>query len=345
MAAFFLFEELPLPTKRFQIFVSSTYNDLRDERERVLSELNREGHIAAGMEGFPATDDEQLEYIQRIIDESDYYVVIVKGRYGSLANDGLSFTEREFNYAVSKGIPALAFIFADRGSLPVRDTDDDPERLTKLRAFIERLESSRIVKYWRDSESLSRAVKDSINSIIRRKPGIGWVRGDQAMDATIITKLESLRAENEELKAKLNVDEASTEVTRCIQHLSDKPLQIDCEVTVYRNSDYVSAGRQVVRTATVTLSWVDTLLAISEFLYTEHHESYVYEEIRTLCKPHIELSNGEAVEFSEQSSRRIRAEFEALGLIDTLPQNFGLRWKATKLGRAVITQLRLAKPA
>jgi hypothetical protein len=71
--------------KRYQIFVSSTYSDLKEERERVINELTRVGYIAVGMEQFPATDEEQLDYIRRIIDESDYYVVIIRGKYGDIS--------------------------------------------------------------------------------------------------------------------------------------------------------------------------------------------------------------------------------------------------------------------
>ena len=93
--------------KRFQVFVSSTYSDLKDEREKVIHELTRVGFIAVGMEQFPATDEEQLEYIQKIIDESDYYVVIIRGKYGSLTSDGLSFTEKECDYALETKKPVL----------------------------------------------------------------------------------------------------------------------------------------------------------------------------------------------------------------------------------------------
>ena len=53
------------------------------------------------MEMFPAADSEQFEYIKTILNESDYYVLVVAGRYGSIA-------EKEFNYAVEQGIPILA---------------------------------------------------------------------------------------------------------------------------------------------------------------------------------------------------------------------------------------------
>jgi hypothetical protein len=77
--------------KVYQVFVSSTFSDLEDERRQVSQTLAKAGYISSGMELFPATDMQQPEFIKRIIDRCDYYVVIVGGKYGSLAEDGVSF--------------------------------------------------------------------------------------------------------------------------------------------------------------------------------------------------------------------------------------------------------------
>jgi Domain of unknown function (DUF4062) len=69
--------------KVYQVFVSSTYSDLQDERKHVSETLAKAGYIPAGTELFPASNQEQLEFIKRVIDRSDYYVVIVAGKYGS----------------------------------------------------------------------------------------------------------------------------------------------------------------------------------------------------------------------------------------------------------------------
>ena len=58
--------------KRYQVFVSSTYDDLREERAEVIQALLELDCIPAGMELFPAGDDEQWKVIRRVIDESDY---------------------------------------------------------------------------------------------------------------------------------------------------------------------------------------------------------------------------------------------------------------------------------
>jgi hypothetical protein len=57
------------------------------------------------------------------LDRSDYYVVITAGRYGSIASDWLSYTEKEFEYAKSKGIPILAFPHKNPGSLAAEKWD------------------------------------------------------------------------------------------------------------------------------------------------------------------------------------------------------------------------------
>jgi Domain of unknown function (DUF4062) len=88
---------------RYQVFVSSTFTDLKKEREKVLQAILESKAFPAGMELSPSADDEQFAFIKREIDLSDYYLVIVAGRYGFLADDGMSFTEKEFDYAVPRG--------------------------------------------------------------------------------------------------------------------------------------------------------------------------------------------------------------------------------------------------
>src|SRR4051794_35054859 len=96
--------------KRYQVFVSSTYIDLKEERRAVTEAIMEMDHFPAGMELFPAFDEEQFSFIKKIIDDSDYYILIVGGRYGSVDENGISYTEKEFDYAVSQGIKVIVLI-------------------------------------------------------------------------------------------------------------------------------------------------------------------------------------------------------------------------------------------
>src|SRR5258708_30985148 len=113
--------------KRYQVFVSSTYGDLRDERQEVMQALLELDCIPAGMELFPAADEDQWSLIKRVIDDCDYYLVIVGGRYGTVDAEGISYTEKEYDYAVAQNIPVLGFVHAEPGKIPASNTELEPE--------------------------------------------------------------------------------------------------------------------------------------------------------------------------------------------------------------------------
>jgi len=87
--------------KRYQVFVSSTFQDLQEERQEVIQALLELDCIPSGMELFPAANETQWELIKRVIDECDYYLLILGGRYGTIGPHGLSYTEMESDYAIS----------------------------------------------------------------------------------------------------------------------------------------------------------------------------------------------------------------------------------------------------
>ena len=82
--------------KKFQIFISSTYEDLKEERAKLVATILKDYHFPIGMEMFSADNVEQWEQIRRTIDSSDYYVLVIKRRYGSMTKDGISYTEKEY---------------------------------------------------------------------------------------------------------------------------------------------------------------------------------------------------------------------------------------------------------
>ena len=153
--------------------------------------------IPAGMELFPAIDDDQWNFIQKVIDDCDYYLIIVGGRYGSLSSEGISYTEKEYDYAVKKGIKVIAFLHNNPEALSVSKTDQDPEKKAKLDTFINKLKTGRLVKFWDDEKQLPGLVALSLNKTIKQYPATGWVRGNQVPNETLLLKLEELRKENE----------------------------------------------------------------------------------------------------------------------------------------------------
>lgn len=83
--------------KKYQVFVSSTYKDLKEERLAVTQQLLKMGFIPVGMEQFPASNMSQMEYIKMMLDSCDYYLLILAGKYGTVDTDGIGFTEKEYD--------------------------------------------------------------------------------------------------------------------------------------------------------------------------------------------------------------------------------------------------------
>src|SRR3984893_17751099 len=154
---------------RYQVFVSSTYEDLREERQQATQAILETSCFPSGMELFPASDDTQWELIKRVIEESDYYIVIVAGRYGSLGPEGLSYSEMEYDYAVEKGIPVLGFVREGIGDISFDNTKKSERGRKKLETFRQKVMSRTCCKYSTASE-LGMAVMKSLMSEARIRP-------------------------------------------------------------------------------------------------------------------------------------------------------------------------------
>ena len=177
---------------RYQIFVSSTYEDLREERQQATQAILEMNHMPSGMELFPASDLSQWELIKTVINESDYYVVIVGGRYGSIHREtGTSFTEMEYDYATAQSVPVLGFVRRDLKSIPSGFVEADPVARAKLEKFRDKV-MSRTCRSFDEPIELGMLVMKSLMSEVRTNPKVGWVRADQARGKEDIEREQSL---------------------------------------------------------------------------------------------------------------------------------------------------------
>lgn len=88
--------------------------DLMGERQAAVEAILDAGHIPAGMELFKAGNESQLKTIYKWIDNSDVYMLILGGRYGSIEQEfNMSYTELEYRYALSKNIPVFAVVLSE----------------------------------------------------------------------------------------------------------------------------------------------------------------------------------------------------------------------------------------
>ena len=189
-------------SSKFQVFVSSTFRDLNEERDLVIKAILEMGHIPVGMEMFSAADEEQWNIIKKQIDQSDYYVVISAHCYGTCDAAGLSYTEKEYDYAISKGIPALGFVLDDGVSWPKEKSDSDKAAIRRLKSFKEKIKQ-KPVSFWKNGEDLYGRCSIALMKAFNAYPREGWVRASQVQDAAAAKEIVRLSSENADLRKRI----------------------------------------------------------------------------------------------------------------------------------------------
>lgn len=197
--------------KKYQVFVSSTYLDLKAERQAAVSAILKSGHIPAGMELFTASDRNQWETIKGWIDESDIYMLILGGRYGSVEpTSGKCYTELEFDYAVSCGKPLFSVVID--GELLEKKIIENVEfgerkYYNQWSEFRDKV-TSYMVSFFNDEKDIRLAVLESLPELARRGDLSGWVSGRDVPDTNgmiseiskLNEELSDLRKENDRLR-------------------------------------------------------------------------------------------------------------------------------------------------
>ncbi|WP_051936937.1 DUF4062 domain-containing protein [Erwinia sp. 9145] len=192
--------------RKFQVFISSTFNDLLDERQAAVSAILTAGHIPAGMELFKPGDQTQLDIIKRWIDESDIYLLVLGGRYGSIApGSESSYTELEYDYALKTNKPLFSVVIdEDYLAHKVRDFGqrvlelDHPD---KYRAFRSKVVSYPVA-FFRDNKDIQIAVYKTLPALVSERDLKGWVSGRDLPDNQgLIEQISRLTQENASLRS------------------------------------------------------------------------------------------------------------------------------------------------
>ena len=334
--------------KIYQVFVSSTFEDLQEERKEVMQALLELDCMPAGMELFPASNDDQWTLIKRVIDTCDYYLLIIGGRYGSVNEKGISYTQMEFEYAQEIGKPIISFLPQNPETIPAGKSEKDSEKQQKLEAF-KNLAKRKLVKYWENPEQLGSIVSRSMIKLIKDFPAEGWVKANGAVDETSVKEIARLQKENAELVQRLN--EISTEAPKGTEVFAQGNDQVEikfyftaeekrcyqsysCEDEEFYtwNELFACVAPQMIDECT------DGVFEISLSKYIQDHSNW--KEKSEFSK----LENAQDFEISRESFNMIKVQFRALGLITSGEKKRSTSdkqtyWKLTPYGDYVMTQL------
>lgn len=325
--------------KRYQVFVSSTYADLKQERQHVIQALMEMDCIPAGMELFPAADEEQWEFIKRVIDDCDYYLLIIGGRYRSTTPEGISYTEKEYDYAIDKGLKVIALIHKKPDEIPVGKSDIEPELRIRLSAFREKVSSNRLVRFWSKAEELPGLVALSLSKTIKMFPAVGWVRANIVGNEELLSELNEIRKESNTLKARLK--EVDQRPLRKIEQLAGLDERFKIRGTY-------SSGYEK-KEWSFTLTWREIFALIGPYLLKLPTDVYIKDILKTNLIDRAKPA-GRWPDINDQDFQTVALQLKAIGLINinyskTTAGGMALFWSLTKAGEQMMMELRTIPPA
>ncbi|MET3675258.1 MULTISPECIES: DUF4062 domain-containing protein [unclassified Pseudomonas] len=331
--------------RRHQVFVSSTYEDLREERHEVIQALLELDCIPAGMELFPATDEDQWSLIKRVIDECDYYIIIVGGRYGSIGPHGISYTEQEYRYALETGKPIIAFLHKTPANITAAKTETNPDSKVLLEKF-RTLAQKKMCKYWETSAELGSVVSRSLVRLIKTHPMPGWVRADKAAASLSAEEVLRLRKIIDDLKEQLNksLSEVPDGVSELAQGDEEFPVTFDFDAS---DGD----GEVWTFTRTIRIPWSFIFEDIGALMLDgisdhEYHEG-LNKTIESDYLDSSQMKSDEELKGHEgfrnfiiywRNEQTIKLQFKALGYTEY--HSDISKWKLTQHGSSVLLKQR-----
>lgn len=336
--------------KRFQVFVSSTFKDLEDERQEVMHALLELDCMPAGMELFPASNESQWNLIKKVIDDCDYYVLILAGRYGSIGSEGFSYTEMEYRYALSIDKPIIAFIHRDPGKIISDKTETTDEGKTKLAEF-RTLVEKRLCKQWDTPQELGSVVSRSLIQLIKSNPAVGWVRANELADREATMELLQLRRRVEEFQAELARARISApkEAEGLAQGGESHSLSFSFKAR--KSGEFSSA----TWSSSFSPTWDELFSAVAPLMINEASEGAIKGALDSMVevKNAVRLGESEKLEMQilhgfslhHDDFQTVKIQLRALGLIAKSEKarsvkDSGTYWTLTPYGDEVMTRLR-----
>lgn len=344
--------------KRYQIFISSTFVDLQDERQAVLKAILELDHMPAGMELFPATDDTAWQLIRDVIDGSDYYVLIVGGRYGSLDDAGISYTEKEYDHALSTRKPVIPLLHENPDNLPRGKTETDAAAWERLKKFRAKVEQKHTCVYWRTADDLKAKVIVGLTAAIKRHPAVGWVRADKVPTEATLAQVLSLRNRIAELEQEAaTLRDRPPHGTEVLAQGEDK-FELHLSFIARKELSAYPYHEDQGYTASITPSWNAIFAAVAPSMINEASDVSLRQAFRDFLRRESVRAFQGRKEFKDRTLREFAfhndeidtciVQLRALGLIKENDRkrsvkDVGTYWTLTPYGNTLMVQLRAVR--
>jgi hypothetical protein len=304
--------------------------------------------IPVGMELFPAADEDQWTLIKRLIDDCDYYILIIGGRYGSIhPTEGVSYTQMEYEYAVRQNIPTISFIHRNPDKIESGKTDQDPNAKAKLELFKKNAEQ-KTCRYWETPTELGGTVSRSLIKLIKDRPRPGWVKSIFVPDEDTNLAMLEFRKQIDSLNKQLETyrNEENTKTEELAQGEDSFYIPYAAKIWDHRSSREDNGN--------IATTWNDLFSMLSPLMVHEIDEDQIRETIKENIISKLypdqrsKMLGGIGMIINEDVFQTIKIQLRALGLIEPSNKKRSIKdtasyWTLTPKGDALMVQLRAIK--
>lgn len=328
--------------KRYQVFISSTYADLQEERALLMQVLPSLGCLPVGMDAHPV-GGMTLSTIKKMIDDCDYYIALVGSRYGTLSPSGVSYTHVEYVYASTKQKPILVLMHDAPERRPLEFQERTMEGKLKFNDFRQLLMRGPNTR-WTDTKELEYAVRRALPTLIDAKPATGWVRASTLSNPDTEKEMLALRERVMQLE-----QEREHMLSRQMQLVTPMAQGADLFEVAYRCKAYALGNCEDIAVKSL-LSWNDIFICFAPYLSQMQPEELmlarINERVQEVALADVQKLRPKAhavadVQLAPFTFNTIKVQFRTLGLIRRQPKPGDSRqwWQLTSQGEHQMTSL------
>lgn len=327
--------------KRYQVFISSTYADLQEERAALTQVLPTLGCLPCGLDVQPV-GAAAWTTLKKLIDESDYYVLVLGSRYGSLSPSGISYTHMEYVYASTKQKPILVLMHDSPDTRPAAFQEKTPEGRRQFNDFRQLL-SKGLMAGWNDTRSLEAALRRYLPQLIKSKPAMGWVRATSLGSPEQAREIDRLKQRVTELE-----QEREQQLVQQAGSLGALAQGQDLFEVTYRCKAYAAGNCEDVP-ARSKLSWSAIFSSFAPHLSQPQHEDFIAariaERLQEVALKDIQVTRPKThavtdISLAPLCFNTIKLQFRTLGLIRRVPRDDARTWwQLTAAGEQHLTSL------
>lgn len=313
--------------KRYQVFVSSTYTDLQEERSVLTQALPALGCLPCGLEVNPVGAAAWTS-IKKLIDESDYYLLLIGSRYGTLSPSGVSYSHMEYVYAATKQKPILVLMHEAPETRPAQFQEKSPEGRRQLNDFRNLLMKGFVAR-WSDNRSLDTAVRQYLPQLIKTRPASGWVRSTALSSPEQSREIDLLKQRVLELE-----QEREQWLSQQTSGLGALAQGNDLYDVMYRCKAYAAGNCEDVP-ARSQISWNAIFTSFAPHLSQPQHEEFIAAKIAERVQEQA-LKDVQSLRpkthavtdivLAPLCFNTIKIQFRTLGLIRRVPRDDSRTW-------------------